>query len=43
MSLVYYFSRTPPCPIDIEYIPGPRYEYLLSLPFYSESIRKFPE
>ena len=43
MSLVYYFSRTPPCPIHIESISGPRSEHLLSLPFYSENIRKFPE
>ena len=42
MSLVYYFSRTPPCPIHIEDTPGPRSEQLVSLPFYSESIRKFP-
>ena len=27
----------------IENIPGPRSEHLLSLPFYSENIRKFIE
>lgn len=43
MSVLYYLSKTLPCSTHVEDVSGPKSELLLSLPFYSADIRKFPE